>query len=206
MAMTQASDSSAIQGGLADPVFDAQTVFRRVMEAMARPGKIADVAGLTEPPAPLSPVVGAIAATLFDHDTRIWLDQALTRSEAVAGWIAFNTSAPMTREALDADLAIVSDAAAIPSLESFSQGTQEYPDRSTTVILQIDSLSGGPELFLTGPGIRDRNSISPAGLPDRFMDQWTANRLRFPRGVDVLLAAPEGVIALPRTVKIEKGR
>lgn len=197
--------SSVFQGGFTDPVFDGQAVFRQVMNALARPGKRAAFDGLTEPPAPLLATAGSIAATLFDHDTKIWLDPVLSRNESVAGWLTFNTSAPITRHTLDADFAVVADCRAMPSLESFAQGTQEYPDRSTTLIVQIDALEGGRELRLTGPGIKDAEIIAPQGLPDHFVDQWAGNRTRFPRGVDVILAAGEGIIGLPRTVKIELG-
>ena len=201
----QATHSSAFQGGFANPVFDGQAVFRQVMNALARPGVKTAFDGLTEPPEPLLATVGSIAATLFDHDTKIWLDPVLSRNEAVAGWLTFNTSAPVTRQTLDADFAVVADGTAVPSLESFSQGTQEYPDRSTTLIIQIEALDGGPELRLTGPGIKDAASIAPKGLPDHFLDQWAGNRSRFPRGVDVILASADGIIGLPRTVKIETG-
>jgi alpha-D-ribose 1-methylphosphonate 5-triphosphate synthase subunit PhnH len=172
------------------------------MDALARPGSTARFDGLSNPPKPLAPTVGSIAATLFDHDTWIWLDPALASNDDVTGWLTFNTSAPLTNHSLDAHFAIVSDCRALPSLESFAQGTQEYPDRSTTLILQIDALTGGPALILTGPGIRTEQGIAPSGSPDHFLDQWRTNRERFPRGVDVLLAAPEGVIGLPRTVNI----
>ena len=74
--------------------------------------------------------------------------------------------------------------------------------RSTTLILQVDVLTGGQALTLAGPGIQSEQDIAPAGLPDQFLDQWRANRDRFPRGIDVLLAAPDGVIGLPRTVNM----
>lgn len=196
------ANSAAYQGGFADPVFNAQSVFRAIMNALSRPGSTARLDGLTDPPEPLNATVGSIAATLFDHDTRIWLEPSLARNEAVTGWLTFNTSAPLTEQSLDAQFAVISDCSALPSLESFSQGTQEYPDRSTTLILQIESLSGGPTLILTGPGIKSRQEIAPLGLSEHFLNQWSANRERFPRGVDVLLAAPEGVIGLPRTVTI----
>ncbi|WP_136659365.1 phosphonate C-P lyase system protein PhnH [Nitratireductor sp. XY-223] len=201
----RAAHASAFQGGFADPVLNAQAVFRQVMNALARPGTRTAFEGLTKPPESLFASVGSIAATLFDHDTKIWLDPLLSQNEAVTGWLTFNTSAPLTPQMLDADFAVIADSAALPSLESFAQGTQEYPDRSTTLIIQIGALEGGPELRLTGPGIKDAASIAPAGLPDHFIEQWAGNRTRFPRGVDVILAAPEGIVGLPRTVKIETG-
>ncbi|MEX3007357.1 phosphonate C-P lyase system protein PhnH [Hoeflea sp. TYP-13] len=198
----QSNNASMFRGGFSDPVFNAQSVFRRVMDALARPGSVVRFDDLTSPPAPLLPTVGSIAATLFDHDTRIWLDPALSRNGEVAGWLTFNTSAQLTLQSYDADFAVVADLESLPSLESFSQGTQEYPDRSTTLILQIDGLMGGRKLHLSGPGIEDVAAVAPKGLPEHFFDQWASNGARFPRGADVLLAAPEGIIGLPRTAKI----
>ena len=44
--------------------------------------------------------------------------------------------------------------------------------------------------------------IAPAPLPRHFVEQWKQNRARFPRGVDLVLAAPEGIACLPRTTRI----
>ena len=197
------TNGSIYRGGLADPVFDAQSVFRRIMDALARPGTVQAVDPVAAPPAPLSHTVGAIATTLFDHDTNIWLDPQLAKREAVTEWLTFHTAAPIVDQQIDAQFAIVADRAVLPSLESFNQGTQEYPDRSTTVILQIESLTGGATLQLSGPGIKDVHTVEPTGLPPHFCEQWAGNGNRYPRGVDVILAAPEGIIGLPRTVKIK---
>ncbi|MEM6463923.1 MAG: phosphonate C-P lyase system protein PhnH [Pseudomonadota bacterium] len=202
MSTAEQPAADVFHGGFPDPVFDAQSVFRSIMDALARPGTIAKFSATAMPPDPLSPTIGSIAATLFDHDTRIWLDAVLARNDEICGWLSFHTSAPISNQTLDADFAIISDAGSLPSLESFSQGSQEYPDRSTTMILQVPDLDGGRELELSGPGIRTSVRVTPRGLPEHFIEQWALNRTRFPRGVDMLLAAPEGVIALPRTVKI----
>ena len=198
-------DSGVFRGGFADPVFNAQAVFRGVMDALARPGTVQPIAAFTDPPAPLSQTAGAIAATLFDHDTHIWLDPMLAGANAVAGWLTFHTAAPLAAQPIDADFALVGGPGGMPSLESFSQGTQEYPDRSTTLILQIEALEDGPPLRLAGPGIKESAIIMPVGMPVHFEEQWAANNARFPRGVDVLLAAPGGVVGLPRTTRIESG-
>lgn len=200
--MSAVASQSVFRGGFANPVFDGQAVFRQIMNALARPGTVCSVDAFTEPPEPLSPCVGAIAATLFDADTAIWLDPLLTRQKDIVGWLTFHTAAPFVESGFDARFALVSSSGLLPSLESFAQGTQEYPDRSTTIILQVDSLGGGAPLALTGPGIKDSHVIEPVGLPPHFFDQWDANNSRYPRGVDIILAAADSLIGLPRTTRI----
>ena len=52
----------------------AQSTFRSVMDAMARPGSVQRIAAAARPPPPMMRGTAAIALTLFDHDTPIWLD------------------------------------------------------------------------------------------------------------------------------------
>jgi alpha-D-ribose 1-methylphosphonate 5-triphosphate synthase subunit PhnH len=193
-----------ITGGFANPVFDSQAIFRAVMDAMARPGTTQLARAEAQPPQPLSPIAAAIALTLCDNDTPLWLDPALRRTQAAAGWLGFHTGAPLADTPADAHFAVVADPASLIALENFAQGTQEYPDRSTTLILQITSLSTGDRLALEGPGIDGGAIIAPAPLPRHFVEQWKQNRARFPRGVDVILAAPEGVACLTRTTRIRQ--
>jgi alpha-D-ribose 1-methylphosphonate 5-triphosphate synthase subunit PhnH len=191
-----------ITGGFADPVFNGQSVFRAVMDAMARPGSIQPIAVLAQPPLPLSAAAAAVALTLCDHDTPVWLDSALQNAAAVASWLGFHTGAPLANTPADAHFALVVDPASLIALENFAQGTQEYPDRSTTLILQVASLASGENLLLQGPGIERAAMIAPTPLPRHFVEQWKQNRARFPRGVDLILAAPEGIACLPRTTRI----
>lgn len=191
-----------IAGGFADPVFDAQAIFRAVMDAMARPGTIQPARAATRPPQPLSPVAAAVALTLCDNDTPLWLDARLKQSPAAASWLGFHAGAPLADAPADAHFALVADPAELMALENFPQGTQEYPDRSTTLILQVDTLSGGEALILEGPGIDGAARFAPSPLPRHFVEQWKQNRARFPRGVDLVLVAPEGIACLPRSTRI----
>ena len=197
-----AEPASHITGGFANPVFDAQSIFKAVMDATARPGTVQPARAETQPPQPLLPVAAAVALTLCDHDTPLWLDPTLRQTQLVADWLGFHTGAPLTETPAEAHFALVADPASLIALENFAQGTQEYPDRSTTLVLQVASLSAGERLVLEGPGIDGSASFAPSPLPRHFVEQWKQNRARFPRGVDLVLAAPEGIACLPRTTRI----
>ncbi|TIV45042.1 MAG: phosphonate C-P lyase system protein PhnH, partial [Mesorhizobium sp.] len=41
------------------------------------------------------------------------------------------------------------------------------------------------------------------GMPRYFVEQWKQNNQRFPRGVDIILAAPSSLACLPRTTRIK---
>jgi alpha-D-ribose 1-methylphosphonate 5-triphosphate synthase subunit PhnH len=195
--------TESLNGGFTDAVTHAQTVFRSVMDAMARPGSIGVVDVAVAPPAPLGIAAGALLLTLCDHDTPIWARSVLTKS-ALPGWIGFHTGASLTTVKTDAKFAFVEAGAPFPSLAQFALGTQEYPDRSTTLVVEVASLEGGQPLQLSGPGIRDTTTIAPKGLPETFLRQWADNRALFPRGVDMVLTAGRRFIALPRTTKIRE--
>ncbi|AYG57604.1 phosphonate C-P lyase system protein PhnH [Rhizobium jaguaris] len=193
--------NDALTGGFADPVFDAQSVFKMMMDAMARPGTIQTVNSDIAPPAPLDIAAGAIGLTLCDHDTPVWLSAGLGRS-TMPEWLSFHTGAAVTSEKIEARFAFIEAGIALASLNQFAVGTQEYPDRSTTLVLEIAALEGGKELALSGPGIADIRMIAPIGLPDTFLRIWNDNRALFPRGVDLILTAGRQFLCLPRTTKI----
>ncbi|MER9944466.1 phosphonate C-P lyase system protein PhnH [Mesorhizobium sp. M0092] len=195
--------TQSIEGGFADPVFNAQTVFRAVMDAMARPGSVQPLPALAHPPAPLSAIAGAIALALCDNDTPLWLDPALQGSAAVKSWLGFHTGAPLANTPADAHFALIATPAEMMALDGFSQGTQDYPDRSTTLILEVGDLVSGAPLLLEGPGIEKTATIAPAQMPRHFVEQWKQNNQRFPRGVDIILATSDAIACLPRTTRIK---
>lgn len=195
--------TESLDGGFPDAVTHAQMVFRSVMDAMARPGSQGVIDVPVAPPAPLGVAAGALLLTLCDHDTPIWLTPILAKS-ALPGWIGFHTGASFTSTKSDAKFAFVETGAPVPSLTQFALGTQEYPDRSTTLVVEIAALEGGQPLQLSGPGIRDTAMIAPKGLPETFLRQWADNRALFPRGVDLVLTCGPRFIALPRTTKIRE--
>ena len=194
--------AEALTGGFSDAVFDSQRVFKKLMDGMARPGTPQTIETAVAPPAPLATATGAVLLALCDHDTPVWLSSTL-RKTAVPGWVGFHTGAIATEEKGAAQFAVIEAGSTIASFGLFAQGSQEYPDRSTTVIIELPDLDGGQELMLSGPGIRHINIISPSGLPEIFPRLWAENNAIFPRGVDVILTCADKFVCLPRTTRIK---
>lgn len=191
--------AAALAPGFADPVFDAQRVFRGVMDALARPGTIVSLDTSLDPPAPLTPELAAIALALADQDAPIWLDPPLARSPAAVTYLRFHAGAPIVSDPKEAAFALVSDPASLPPFGSFAFGTEEYPDRSTTIVIAIQGFDGADELTVEGPGLASPGSMSPTPLPADFRDRMVTNHAMFPRGVDLVFTAPGLVAALPRS-------
>ncbi len=188
--------------GLADPVIDGQRIFRRLLDAMARPGTIVTLAPLPAAPGPLDPATAAVALALADRETAVWLDDA-AGTAAVRRHLRFHCGCPLASDPAQADFVIAADMRALPPLDAFNPGSDEYPDRSTTLILQVPVLIGGEAWTLAGPGIRDRAAMAIAGLPVGFRDQVVANNAGFPRGVDLIFTSGAQLCALPRSTRLE---
>jgi len=177
-------------------------VFRSVMDAMARPGTIVVTGGLSQAPQPLGLAAAAVALTLIDYETPVWLDPALAQSPEITAWLRFHTGAPLTNDPRQAAFGFIADPPRMPPFEAFSQGSMEYPDRAATLVLQVERLSENGDFCLSGPGIRESRALSAAPLPADFAARMRANRALFPRGVDIILASATKLAALPRSVHV----
>ena len=185
--------ADALSGGFAAPPVDAAHAFRAVMRAMARPGTIEEVAGAT-PPAPLSVATGMVLLTLCDPETPLHL-AGEADCGAVRDWITFHTGAPLVGRS-EAMFAIGTWEALAP-LDAYPVGTPEYPDRSATLIVEIERLEASGAR-LTGPGIEDTAALS---LPE--VAAFQGNAQQFPLGLDFILTCGTRLAALPRSTRVE---
>ncbi len=183
-----------------------QAVFRAVMDAMAHPGRVNPLATLPgAAPAPLNAGAAALALCLADFETPLWLDEAASEGTATA-WLRFHTGARVTGDPREAVFAFVTDPRRAPDFQALAAGSLDYPDRSTTLILQVEAFAGGTVRTLAGPGIKGTATFSASPLPDDFDVRLAANRALAPRGVDLILVSSSAVAALPRsTLLVQKG-
>ncbi|MBY6151600.1 phosphonate C-P lyase system protein PhnH [Vannielia litorea] len=182
----------ALEGGFADVPVEASRAFRAVLEAMARPGRIEAVTGAQAPG--LSVAASVVALTLIDGTTPVFLAEDVD-SPALRQWLAFHTGAPVVERS--AAMFALGGWAALGPLGAFAQGTPEYPDRSATLIVEVDRLENAGAK-LTGPGIEREARLN---LPE--VEAFAANRAQFPLGVDFIFCAGDRLAGLPRSTRVE---
>ncbi|MEM9797347.1 MAG: phosphonate C-P lyase system protein PhnH [Pseudomonadota bacterium] len=180
---------SDLSGGFTDPARTGARAFRAILDAMARPGRIVTVEGAHAPG--LSPAAAGVALTLCDPDVPVHLAGA---ADAAADWIAFHCGAP---PAAKAECAFAFGAwSALAPLAPYRIGTPEYPDRSATLVVELEELSDDG-LPLTGPGIDGTTFLS---LPDPVA--LRANAAQFPLGLDLIFTCGDRLACLPRSTRI----
>jgi len=189
-----------VRPGFADPVLGSQRTFRAVLDAMAHPGRVV-IAETPPAPAPLHPATAAACLTLLDFDTPLWLDPVATTPDVVAS-LRLHCGVPLASAPDAARFLVIAHASRLPSLDVLDAGTDERPDLSATVVVQVDALAGGVGRRLTGPGIEGSRRLEVSGAAGLW-EAVRANAARFPRGVDVILCAGERLAALPRTTRLE---
>lgn len=185
--------------GFSNPVLNSQTVYRSLMSAMAEPAKVICMEKYCQGPAGLFPTTAAIALTLFDNDTVIFnADNTASSNE----WIRFHCGAPLTVHEPDAHYAIIPKNHAPINTSLLSIGSPEYPDKSATLLIEVESFNEGMALEATGPGIKESTRFRVTGLAPQWLQLMADNTGLFPQGIDYILLSPESLLCLPRTTRL----
>lgn len=171
------------------------------MTALAEPGRIVELDDLPAAPAPLGPAASAVLLALADYETPVWLSPSL-RAGPQADHIRFHTGASIVADPSRASFAVIGHAHEFDGFEGFPIGSLAYPDRSATVILQVDAVSPAGELRLDGPGIPGHRDLGLSPMPEALAPALVANAALYPRGIDLILAAPQTVVGLPRSTRV----
>jgi alpha-D-ribose 1-methylphosphonate 5-triphosphate synthase subunit PhnH len=190
-----------LQPAFTDPVLEAQRSFRAALKAFAGPGLIQTLHA-TPSLEGLAPATYALCLALLDVDTPLWLapsfDTPLIRAN-----LAFHCGCPLTANREDARFALLT-AEDLLDLSGFDPGNDRYPDQSCTLLVQLPSLDGGAGLAWRGPGIETEHGVALPMAEGFWREREQRNE--FPRGLDLLFAAGQDLIGLPRSTRIAQER
>lgn len=195
-------DLARMLPGLGDTVHDAQQVFRCVLDAFSRPGRLFEIPVSVVPPEGVSLVQCMILLALADCDTPVWIRPDL-RDGAAGHYLRFHCGCPLAADMGDAHFVVLSGLGALPQRDILKLGDASYPDRSATVLVEVPELESGGPIRLRGPGIADMQAISVAGWTSHTTAFLRENRAAFPLGVDLLLSNGGRLMGLPRTTVVE---
>lgn len=182
------------------PVADAQFSFRRILKALSEPGTCVKLPAM-EGFGVLGSASACVLLTLIDQDTPLWISRSLN-DDILRKNLRFHTGALLTDDPSTVSFALADPALDDATLMAFPCGDEMSPELSTSVIVQLEGLSGGVPLRLSGPGIESERVITPQ-LPEAVRHYLLNRPHRFPLGLDFMFTCDDELIALPRTTRVE---
>lgn len=199
--------------GFEQPVHDAQQVFRAVLDAMARPGRLQSlppsVLAALQPPAALGAGLAAVLLTLLDGETTLHLGDALAHPN-VARYLRFHSGVRLVTTAAEAAfVALPADALSAGLLPQLHDGSDEAPHLGATLVVEVTSLQAdghagddAVRLELRGPGIEQVHTLAVGGVPREVWQERIAMQAHLPRGVELILSCGATLAAIPRTTRV----
>ncbi len=191
----------AFSSGYESRAVEASHDFRVLMNALSRPGTRQPVPHNTEKVEGLNAGSVVAALTLCDHETTVFLEES-DANDKVHDFLTFRCGCTIITDVADADFLFFASFPPPSVLDTLKTGSSQYPDRSATAIIQVDTIEQTGSLNFQGPGILDRHLLGISAIGSDFIDWWAGNNQRFPLGIDAFLTTDDAIVGLPRTVKI----
>jgi len=183
-------------------IFDAQLVFRKVLDAMARPGKVAKLPDIPLNPPAENKYPFLILFTLLDHEVGFEVLGAKNNAEEISRYIASNTGSSET-SLENADFVLIYGGSSGGRIHEMKRGTLEYPDESVTLIYDVERIGTGMLLMISGPGIRAERKVAIDGIEEEEIRDMVRVNSEFPLGVDAIFSDRCGnILAMPRSTKV----
>lgn len=185
--------------------------FRQIMKAVSFPGRAQHCLSIPgkNDLSSMTMSLQQIAEALINRDVCVCFSGTLP-TENCLKWLTLYLHSQVT-ELNDADF-IITDAQHLTTdlLEKIKVGTDEFPDRSATVLVNWHRPFSQPSdnpVVASGPGINPDEPSLSLNLDDissEFLSARQQLNNRYPLGVDLFLCAEEEFMALPRTTRLNR--
>ncbi len=171
------------------------TLFRVLLQAMSRPGKVYELPQHNEEQQPVVHLLGC----LLDNEVSL---AVMDDADLETALLRHTKSLKALPE--EADFIIAARGTTCGWLTGFKCGTLEYPDAGATVVYLVEELQAdGTEVILSGPGINGTISLAISGFDMRELDRLREVNIEYPQGLDVIfIDRGNGIACIPRSTKI----
>lgn len=186
-----------------DMVFDCQKVFKEVMNALARPGKVFSVNEASAKLEGEHKTLTAIAFTFLDNRCKYFTCGEQEWSETIK---ERTLSAAVEPE--EADFLLITSAGAEATecsewVSKAKSGSLPEPHKSALFLIELESLTQGEALCLKGPGIQKERNITIPAAGKRWLEEREKQEYEYPCGIDFIFCTPDGeLMGIPRTTKV----
>lgn len=202
----ETQEQGSILTGFENEATESSQLFRDIMTAMSCPGQIRKLSMTLPAPAGLTSASTAVLLTLCDFETKLLLNGSAKTSQAQAH-LSFHTDTQLVDQADQADYAVADMSESLDIYRDLSIGCAISPEKSATLILQVESLSNqNPQLSLTGPGIKTEAQLGfgQTKFPQALATYLQETRRYFPAGLDLVFTdQQQQLAALPRTTQLK---
>lgn len=193
-----------------DEVMHAQSHFRKVLDSMARPGKVNELDSVDiHHPLGISRSSLYVSMALLNGDVSYWDSRS---NEALNAFLRINVGS-LASNLQDADFLLLKGTDQPDIIEQAKEGLLTYPDLGATLIVDVIAVSEQPlndamSLEISGPGVDREKRIWIQGLDASWVPALREKNEEFPLGVDTVLAfdGADGVArlcCLPRSARFK---
>lgn len=192
-----------------DEVYHAQSHFRRVLDSMARPGKINELEALEiSTPSSLSRAASYVALAMLNGDVGYW---DVAGSAELRDYLRVNVGC-LHSKLEEADYVFVDGSGSASVVALAKEGLLTYPDLGATLVIDVSQVVGYPVdgyvgVEISGPGVLGSKRIWIGGLDRTWIHELSVKNAEFPLGVDVIFAFEDEdgeskVCCLPRSSRL----
>lgn len=178
-------------------VFDSQSIFRKILEAMSNPARVVNIKQYAEKLFGKNPYLLALSMTLLDNEVSFSTYGNCALSDDI-----ITLTLSKSDQISSADFIFVSNLRDLmDAVRHAKYGTLADPHKSATVIVQNDG-DAFCEMTLYGPGIDDKITVCVSEFVRTALEMRDYQYYEYPQGIDFLFVTGSGDLsAIPRTVR-----
>ena len=105
-----------------------------------------------------------------------------------------------------AKFVIITRPANMPALDTFRVGRFEYPEKATTIVVQVDDIAPAVENKNCNIFVNNTAQLDLKGISRNFLYQWRQLSSLYPMGIDIFVICEDVLTALPKTKRNEQQR